>query len=213
MSDTLHGLPKPPRAKLREAVPAKAALLAGGAVDAEAAAMTAESYADTPASVAAPAPVQPIEEPIMETVNTTQTTAAADTTLDMGADLQARAKAAFDKGAAMTADMTTFQKDNLEALVEAGKVLAAGMQELGRGVMDDARTAAQTATADVKAMAAIKSPTELFQLQGEIMRRNLDAMVAKGSHTTEAMTKLANEMFAPLTSRASMAMDRMSKAA
>ena len=212
MSDTLEGLPKSPRAKGRKALAPKAALLSGVAQDAEAAAIATELNSDSPAAEAAAAPAQPIEDTIMENVNTNDTT-TADATVDMGAEMQARAKAAFDKTAEMTADVTAFHKGNIEALVEAGKVLAAGMQDMGRGAMEDAKSAAETATADVKAMAAVKSPTELFQLQGEIMRRNIDALVARTSHTTEAMMKLANDMFAPISTRASVAMERLNKAA
>lgn len=144
---------------------------------------------------------------------TTKTTDFAKTAEDAVADLQARAKAAYDKGTELTADVTAFHKSNFDALVESGKVLAAGMQDLGRTAVEDAKAAAETVTADVKAIAAVKSPAELFQLQGEIARRNLDTLVAKTSKNAEVMMKLANEMFAPLSSRASVAMERLNKAA
>lgn len=173
----------------------------------------AVSHTETAIALVAdlPEPVTPhSEEPVMDTNTINETTAAAT---DMGADMQARAKAAFDKGSEITADMTAFHKGNFDAMVEAGQVLAAGMQDLGRTVVEDAKSAAETVSADVKAMAAVKSPTELFQLQGEIMRRNLDTMVAKTSQNAEVMMKLANDMFMPLQGRASVAMERFSKAA
>ncbi|WP_133366565.1 phasin family protein [Qipengyuania sediminis] len=211
MSDTLQGLPRGRRAKAGKALAPKAALLAGVAQDVEAAAIASELHTDGPAAEAAPAIAQSIKETTMETMNTTEN--AAGTATGMGADMQSRAKAAFDKTAEMTADLTAFHKGNVEALVEAGKVLATNLQDLGRSALEDARSAAETATADVKAMAAVKSPTELFQLQGEIMRRNVDAMVARTSHNAEAMMKLANDIFAPLSTRASVAMERFNKAA
>lgn len=156
----------------------------------------------------------PIEVSPMDNQNTTTDTAAyTNTAADMGADMQARTQAAFGKGSELTADMSEFHKGNVEAMVEAGKVLAAGMQDLSRNAIEEAKAAAETATADIKAMAAIKSPTELFQLQGEIMRRNLDTVVTRTSQNVEAMMKLTNDMFAPLSSRASVAMERMNKAA
>jgi len=143
----------------------------------------------------------------------TKTTDFTKTAKDAVAELQSRAKAAYDKGAEITAEVTAFQKGNFEALVESGKVLAAGVQDLGRTAVEDAKAAAETVTADVKALAAVKSPTELFQLQGEIARRNLDTLVARTSKNAEVMMKLANDMFAPLSSRASVAMERFNKAA
>ena len=144
---------------------------------------------------------------------TTKTTDFAKTAQDAVADLQSRAKAAYEKGTEMTADVTAFHKGNFDALVESGKVLAATMQDLGRTAVEDAKSAAETVTADVKAIAAVKSPTELFQLQGEIARRNLDTLVARTSKNAEVMMKLANDMFAPLSSRMSIAMERLNKAA
>ena len=144
---------------------------------------------------------------------TTKTTDFTAKMKETAAEMQTRAKAAYDKGTEMTADVTAFHKGNFDAMVASGKVLAAGMQDMGRTVVEDAKSAAATVTADVKKMAAIKSPTELFQLQGEIARRNLDTLVARTSKNTEVMMKLANDMFAPLSSRASVAMERLKQAA
>jgi phasin family protein len=171
--------------------------------------------AKKPAAIAAKTtkPITTITQLKDKIMATTKTADFTKTAQDAVADLQSRAKAAYEKGTEMTADVTAFHKGNFDAVVEAGKVLAAGMQDLGRTAVEDAKTAAETVTADVKAMAAVKSPTELFQLQGEIARRNLDTLVAKTSKNAEVMMKLANDMFAPLSSRASVAMERLNKAA
>jgi phasin family protein len=151
-----------------------------------------------------------LKDKIMATTKTTDFTKTAQ---DAVADLQARAKAAYEKGTEMTADVTAFHKGNFDAVLESGKILAAGVQDMGRKAVEDAKSAAETVTADVKAMAAVKSPTELFQLQGEIARRNLDTLVARTSKNAEIMMKLANDMFAPISTRASVAMERLTKAA
>ncbi len=154
--------------------------------------------------------ISQLKDKIMATTKTTDFTAKAKETV---ADMQTRAKAAYDKGAELTADVAAFHKGNLDAVVEAGKVLAAGVQDMGRTYVEDVKAAAETVTDDVKKMVAVKSPTELFQLQGEIARRNLDTLVAKTSKNAEVMMKLANDMFAPISTRASVAMERFNKAA
>ncbi len=170
-----------------------------------------------PATRKAIKPIKPtntisqLKDKIMAT--TTKTTDFTKTAQDAAAELQARAKAAYEKGTELTADVTAFHKGNFDAVVESSKILAAGMQDLGRTAVEEARKAAETVTADVKAIAAVKSPTELFQLQGEIARRNLDTLVARTSKNAEVFMKLANDMFAPLSSRASVAMERFNKAA
>lgn len=153
-----------------------------------------------------------LKDKIMATTKTT-TTDYTTKAKEAVSGMQTRAKAAYDKGAEMTADVTAFHKGNFDAVVEAGKVLASGMQDMGRTYVEDVKAAAETVVADVKKMAAVKSPTELFQLQGEIARRNLDTVVAKTSKNAEVMMKLANDMFAPISTRASVAMERFNKAA
>ena len=144
-------------------------------------------------------------EDFTETVSKTMTDAVAE--------MQAKAQVAYDKGTAMVADMTELAKGNVEAVVESGKILAAGAQDLGKVYADEAKAAYETLTADLKEMAAVKSPTELFQLQGKILRRNFDAMVAATSKGSEAGMKLANDAFAPISARVNLAVEKFSKAA
>ena len=68
-------------------------------------------------------------------------------------------------------------------------------------------------TADVKELATAKTPTDFFKLQGEMLRRSFDAAVATGSKHSEAMLKLTNDAFAPISSRVSVAMEKVKKAA
>ncbi len=132
---------------------------------------------------------------------------------DAGNEMQARMKSAYEKSSEMTGEMNEVAKGNVEAFVESGKIMAEGMQSISRDAAEDTRVAFDTLTADLKKMAAIKSPTELFQLQGEIARRNFDTMFGYSSKNTEAMLKLANEALAPISNRMSVAAEKISKAA
>lgn len=135
----------------------------------------------------------------------------SDTITQTVAEAQTRAKAAYEKGTEAMTEVTDLAKGNVEALVESTKIIAAGMQDIGRTYAEEAKAAYEQITADMKEMAAIKSPTELFQLQGKIMRRNFDSLVATSSRNTEAMMKLVNEAFAPLSSRISATAEKMTK--
>lgn len=156
------------------------------------------------------------KSPAKETIMTKAQNKTADYTAQLKegfADLQTRAKTAYDKGQEFAADMGEFTKANVEAVVELGKILAAGMQDMGKTYVEDAKGVVETVTADVKEVAAVKSPTEFVQLQSKIASRNFDATVAAVSKNTEAWVKLANDAFAPLSSRVSVAMDKVRKAA
>ena len=154
-----------------------------------------------------------LKETIMATAKNAKTADFTKTVKEAAADAQTRLKSVYDKGAEVGADVVEFHKGNIEALVESGKILAAGAQDLGRTYVEDAKGAVETVTADVKKVAAVKSPTELFQLQGEIARRNFDAAIAAASKNTETFIKLANDAFAPVSTRLSLVAEKISKAA
>lgn len=145
----------------------------------------------------------------------TGTTAEAITTKvkEAFAEAQERAKAAYEKSTAYVGEVNEFSKGNVEAFVESGKIFAAGMQELGKDYVAEGKSAIETMTADIKEFAAVKSPTDFFKLQGEIMRRNFDAAVASTSKHSEALVKLANEAIAPVSSRVSVAIEKVKQAA
>lgn len=155
-----------------------------------------------------------LKETIMATAENTDITATAK---DMLADVQARAKAsagtAYAKTAELASEATEFTKANVEAVVESSKIFAAGAQELIKDNIETGKTVIATVTEDAKKVAAVKSPTELMQLQGEIARRNFDALVSYGSKRTEAWVKLYNDAFAPISNRVSVAVEKVKQAA
>lgn len=165
-----------------------------------------------PAAIAKPT-VKELKEKIMATKTTDFTEMMSKSVNEAVAEMQAKAQEAYDKGTSMVSEMTEAAKGNVEAVVESGKIMAAGMQDMGKSYAEEAKSAYETLTADLKEMAGVKSPTELFQLQGKIMRRNFDAMVATASKNSESAMKLANDAFAPISARVNLAVEKMSKAA
>ena len=169
--------------------------------------------------VAAPKAAKPAATPALsfkDTIMTKTKTTAEDFTAKVQetvAEAQERAKAAFEKSQALFGDAGEFTKGNVEALVESGKVLAAGMQDLGKDYVAEAKTAFETVQADIKDLAAVKTPADFFKLQGEILRRNFDAAVASGSKHSEKVVKVAGEAFAPIQSRVSLAIEKVKQAA
>jgi len=167
--------------------------------------------ATQPVSAASQVPsVSALKEKIMATAKTTDFTQPIN---EVMGEFQARAAAAYEKSSEAMAEATEFAKANVEAIVESGKILSSGAQGLGKTYVEEAKSAYETLTGDIKELAAVKSPTELFQLQGKIARRNFDAFVATSSKNTEAMIKLASEAFAPISGRVNVAAEKLTKAA
>ena len=207
--------PKKPatiRRKMKKPAPSKPAAKTAFAKAAKRAARVAKAAA-APVAVKTTEPklsVSELKEKIMATAKTTD---FSKPMADAVSELQTRAKVAYEKSTEVATEVTEFAKGNVEAIVESSKIFAAGAQTLGKGYVEEAKSAYETLTADVKELAAVKSPTELFQLQGKIARRNFDAMVQAGSKNTEAFLKLANDAFAPLTGRVEVATEKLAKVA
>ena len=168
-----------------------------------------------PAPVKAPVKVTPfikLKDTIMTKTKTTTEDYTAKIT-EAVATAQEKAKAAFEKTSAYATEYGDFAKGNLEAVVESGKILAAGLQDMGKAYVAEGKSVVETVTADVKEIAAVKTPADFFKLQGEIMRRNFDAAVAATSKNSEAMVKLAGDAFAPISTRVSLAVEKVKQAA
>ena len=129
------------------------------------------------------------------------------------AEVQVKAKEAFDKGAAAFGEYNEFSKGNFEAVVQSGKILASGVQSLGTTLVADGKANFETLTAEVKELASVKSPADFFKLQAAFLRRNFDLAVAQTSKNSEAVLKLANEAAAPISGRVSLAVEKIKKAA
>ncbi|NML07076.1 phasin family protein [Sphingomonas sp. G-3-2-10] len=148
------------------------------------------------------------EDKIMETIETNVAKAQA-----FFADFNDRTKAAVEKSTKLAEEANEFAKGNLEAVVESGKITAAGLQSFGQDAADYSRKSFEAATAALKSMSAVKSPTELFKLQSDFFRTSFDSYVAEASKTTEALIKLAGDAAQPLSSRVALAAEKAKLAA
>lgn len=168
-----------------------------------------------PAAVKAAKPakaptISQLKDKIMATKKTPDFTEGFKTVV---AEAQTKAQEAFEKSSAAFGEAGEFAKGNVEALVESTRILGTGLKDMGEEFVQEAKSAYETLTADARELAAVKSPVDFFKLQAEIMRRSFDAAVAQGSKNTEAMMKLANDSFAPISGRISLAVEKVKKAA
>jgi phasin family protein len=198
--------PAPKLAPVAKAPPAKP-------VEAPKITIKAEPAPKAAAPVSPATPAQPTakpKEPAMTTLPTFDVPEAFKTAF---ADFQEKAKAAYEKSTASAADYSEFAKGNVEALVEAGKILTSGLQELGTALVADSREAFEALTGEVKSLAGAKTPTDFFQLQSDLLKKHFDKSVAFSSKQSEAVLKLASEAVAPISGRVSLAVDKIKAAA
>ena len=129
------------------------------------------------------------------------------------AEANDRAKAAIAKSTKAFEDINEFNKGNVEAFVESGKIAAKGFETLGQNAADYARKSFEGATATLKSLSTVKSPTDFFKLHSDYVRSSFDSMVAESSKTTEAVLKLAGEVAQPISSRVAVAVEKVKVAA
>ena len=162
-----------------------------------------------PAAVAQAAPA--IKKEVTKMTDTIKD--AADKGQAYFADFTAKAKDVAAKGQKAFEDMNEFNKGNVEALVESGKIAAKGFETLGQGYAEYARKQFEGTTAALKSFAGVKSPTEFFKLHSDFVRGQFDSMVAETSKNTEAFIKLAGDVAKPISNRVAVAAEKLKVAA
>ncbi|MEH3046091.1 phasin family protein [Sphingomonas adhaesiva] len=138
---------------------------------------------------------------------------AQDQARAMFAQANEQTRSTMEKGKKVAEDMAEFGKGNIEAVVESARIAAKGIETFGKDGAAFARARYESTAETVRAMASVKSPTELMQLQADYLRSAFDAVVAEASRSTEASLKLAGEIAAPLQNRLAIATDKIKAAA
>lgn len=135
-------------------------------------------------------------------IMTDQLKSAADKAKTLFADANAKSTKAFE-------EINEFSKGNIEALVESGKIAAKGIEALGQDAAEYSRKQFEGATAALKSLSSVKSPTDFFKLQSDYVRSSFDAVVAQTSKNTEAVLKLAGEVAQPISNRVAVAVEKV----
>ncbi|WP_162242912.1 phasin family protein [Sphingomonas sp. Leaf412] len=138
---------------------------------------------------------------------------AQETTKATVAKIGEQTKVAMEKGKVQMADYADFQKGNVEAMAEAARIAAQGVEAMGQDAAAFAKKSFDATSEVLKAMAQVKSPTELMKLQADYFRTSFDMLVAEASRSTEASLKLAGDVAKPLQNRMALAAEKMKVAA
>lgn len=132
---------------------------------------------------------------------------------DVFTDLQSRAGEAADKGKKLAADAYAFNKENVAAFVESSKIAAKGTKDLGTTNVDYAKANLAEAQSAFKEITAVRTPTDFVKVQSELAKKGIDTAIEQGAKNTEAMVKLMNDIFQPISNRVAVTTDLFKKAA
>ena len=148
----------------------------------------------------------------MATVETTQYASADKAQATLG-EMGARMKTAFEKSSKMGEEIVDFAKGNVEALVASAKVAAKQGEELGQEAAEYSKKSFESAMVMFRSLAAVKSPTELLQIQSDFAKSSFDSAVAEASKVSEKMLKIAGDVAQPISTRYSVAAEKIKIAA
>ena len=122
-----------------------------------------------------------------------------------------RGQQAIERSRTVAEELAELTRANVEALVETGRIAAAGAQSLSQDAVERAREGFEQAAAQAKTLAEASGPAEFFQLQSEIARNQFDRFVAEGSRLTESLVKLTGEAMQPLSNRAALNAEKLNE--
>lgn len=149
----------------------------------------------------------------------TTTAAPATTIVDTGAT---QARAAMEKGMEqMTKQAETFFKaaeeaaefgrGNIEAMTKVTQTLAMGMQDIGKQMFAVTQALSDHAMESAKALAGVKSLKEAADIQASFAKAALERSMSETAKLQEATFKLAEQAYAPLTARMTLAVEKFGK--
>ncbi|MDR3436926.1 TIGR01841 family phasin [Telmatospirillum sp.] len=110
-------------------------------------------------------------------------------------------------------DILQFNRDNFEALVKSSTIVARGVQDLSKTFAALAQDALEESVATGKALAGVRTIKDVIDLSSSLAKANLEKLVSEGSKISQLSSKLAEEAFAPLSSRVGAAVDRLTRTA
>lgn len=110
-------------------------------------------------------------------------------------------------------EFVAFGQGNVEAFVKSGQIWAAGVQDLSKQVAANAQAQFDDTLSAFKAMTAIKSVKDLFELQSAFAKSAMEKTMTESGKLTDASLKLTEQVLAPITARVTTAVETFGKAA
>jgi hypothetical protein len=92
-------------------------------------------------------------------------------------------------------------QDNAEAVSETGNASRPAVMELTQAYQELAVKNAKNLTDAMRALAAVKSPTEFMELQQRLVREGVEAAVRDSQHIAQLTTAVFTAAFQPLKNR------------
>ncbi len=139
---------------------------------------------------------------------TDQSAKAARNVMETSMEQATKTAETFFKAAEEAAE---FGRGNMEAVAKMAQTLASGFQDLGRQYFAVAQSLTDHTLESAKALAAVKSLKEAADIQATYAKATLEKTMSESAKLQEATVRLAEQAYAPLTARVTLAMEKVGK--
>jgi phasin family protein len=102
-------------------------------------------------------------------------------------------------------------RENFAAVLRANAALSQGLEEIGKEVILYARRSFEQAAETATALLGAKTFEDVFQLNSEFAKTNLERLIERSAKLSEMGAKVANDALAPLGSRVGATLHTLSK--
>lgn len=117
----------------------------------------------------------------------------------------------MDKTINAAEQIVAFGQGNIEAIMKAGQIWAAGVQDLGKHLAATAQAHLDETLATAKTLGTVKSLKEAMDLQAGMARTAVEKMMAETGKITDASMRLAEQTMAPIAARVTLATESFGK--
>jgi phasin family protein len=128
-------------------------------------------------------------------------------------ETQEKVKAGMEKAMKTAEELVAFSQGNVEAMVKASQVWAAGVQDISKQMAATAQASFDETMSTFKAFSSIRSFKDVIELQASLARATMEKTLAESGRLTDASLKLTEQAMAPLTARVSVAVEKFAKSA
>lgn len=106
-----------------------------------------------------------------------------------------------------------FGQGNVEALVQSSQAFATGLQDLTKLMAAGAQATIDDAMGTFRAMTGVRSLKDAADLQASFARSAVEKALTQSGQVAETSFKVAEQAFAPISSRLSLAVQSFGKPA
>jgi phasin family protein len=98
-------------------------------------------------------------------------------------------------------ELADLGRENMAAVMRANTALSSGLEAIGKEVILYARSSFEQAAETATALLGAKTFEDVFQLNSQFAKANIERMIEGSAKLSEMGIKLANEALAPLGGR------------